>query len=112
MNVAISGWYGNANIGDEAILHQLVSTLKKEYPNIEITVFSDTPQETIKKHGVNALPQSYITGNLKMINCLSKTDVLIVGGGSLITEYSNNLWMLRIFLCKLFGKKIITYGLG
>ena len=52
-NIAVSGYYGFENFGDEAILKVLTTELKKQKYNI--TVFSKSPQETHEKLGVNTI---------------------------------------------------------
>jgi len=46
MKLVISGYYGFNNVGDEAILYAIVQTLKKQRPDIQITVLSNNPGQT------------------------------------------------------------------
>ena len=54
--IAISGYYGFENFGDEAILSVLVEHLKKN--NADIVIFSSDPEWTISNYSVN-INQSY-----------------------------------------------------
>ena len=78
-NVAISGYYGFENFGDEAILKVLTEELKNCGHNV--TVFSKRPDITSAKRGVNSV---YTFSLGKVIKTLKNADVLISGGGSLL----------------------------
>ena len=55
--VGITGSYGGMNLGDEAILQSIIAQLRKDVPQIEITVFSRDADDTKKRHQVErAIP--------------------------------------------------------
>jgi len=54
MKVALKGYYGMGNMGDEAILSVIIKRLRRANPNIEIFVFSKDPEETKRLHNVKA----------------------------------------------------------
>lgn len=109
--VVISGYYGDDNFGDEAILETLVQRLKKA--NAEITVLSTNPEKTEKIHNVKAI-KSFALG--KVIKAISKCDVLISGGGSLLQDVTSKkslfyyLWV--IFTAQFFKKDVIIFAQG
>ncbi|OGC07757.1 polysaccharide pyruvyl transferase CsaB [candidate division WOR-1 bacterium RIFOXYD2_FULL_36_8] len=91
MKLAISGYYGYGNAGDEAIL----AAIKQGFKNHQISV--------LDAH--NRL-------NLKAI---SNSDVLISGGGGLLQDatstrsllyYTSLIWAAKVF----FGKKVIVFA--
>ena len=43
--IGITGSYGGLNLGDEAILHSIITQLRRDLP-VEITVFSRDPEDT------------------------------------------------------------------
>ena len=43
MKIVISGYYGFDNLGDEAILKAIITSLKKVDSTIDITVLSNNP---------------------------------------------------------------------
>jgi len=80
--VGIVGSYGGLNLGDEAILHSIITQLRAE-ESVAITVFSRNPEDTLARHRVEkAVPVRNMTKDevLPEIECL---DLLIVGGGIL-----------------------------
>ena len=52
-HIAVSGYYGFENFGDEAILSVLVQELKQQ--GYYVTVFSKSPEKTGLKLGVNSV---------------------------------------------------------
>ena len=112
-HIAVSGYYGFDNFGDEAILNVLKKELKKN--NFYITVFSKNPQKTGLNLGVN----SVYTFNIKsIIKTLKNCDTLISGGGSLLqdsTSLKSLIYYIFVILCAEFFKKdviIFAQGIG
>lgn len=125
--IAICGYYGYRNIGDEAILAAIIESIKNRH-NAKITVFSGNPEETITQHGIKAVYIGENIGSLKMfkisnitkicsiIKTISKTDLLIVGGGGIIHDRAirgvAKFWLNKIILGKLLRKPIMLYAPG
>ena len=65
VKVAISGYYGFKNFGDEAILSVLTSHLKT-IANTDITVFSSDCEFTEKTYGVKAFAKKNSFGKTKV----------------------------------------------
>lgn len=110
-NIAISGYYGFENFGDEAILSVLTKELKTREHNI--TVFSKNPQRTSAKLAVN----SVYTFSLKsIINTIKNCDVLISGGGSLLQDATSLkslfYYLFVIFLAQHYKKDVIIFAQG
>lgn len=80
-HIAVSGYYGFENFGDEAILSVLVKELKQQ--GYYVTVFSKSPEKTGLKLGVNSV---YTFDLKKLLKTLKESDVLISGGGSLLQD--------------------------
>jgi len=86
MKVVLSGFYGFGNMGDEAILQSIIDNLRLRWPDIEITVFSFSPEETGQKHSVQSLYRGWRRETIKKIRALREADVLISGGGGLLQD--------------------------
>lgn len=129
-NLAILGYYGSANTGDEAILHCLLHVISKNFPNLNISVFSSDAIHTQKHHKVNAvqssLPNRLFDMALRSLgrnrknfyNTLSafiNADVLLVGGGGLFHDSPESnrhcLNMLqKISWAKRLGARVAVLG--
>lgn len=113
--VLLSGYYGFANAGDEAVLAGLVLSLRAADARIEITVLSINPPETQQTHGVQAVhryrPQ-------EVLPALARTDLLISGGGSLLQDVTSAhgifYYLGIVRMAQMLGKRTMfgAQGLG
>ena len=53
--IVLSGYYGFDNIGDEAVLYSILSALRKEIKDVEVTVLSNNPDKTKALYGVKSV---------------------------------------------------------
>lgn len=108
----LSGYYGFKNFGDEAILSVLVNKLKQNKDSV--TVISSNPDYTksLYKH-IRAIG-TFDFSNL--IPAISKSDILISGGGSLLQDVTSLksliYYLLIIFIALFFRKKVIIFAQG
>ena len=58
MRYLVSGYYGEGNLGDEAILAAMLRDLRRHDPAAEVTVLSFDPADTARRHGVEAISTS------------------------------------------------------
>ena len=90
--IVISGYYGYGNSGDEAVLHAILESLRKEGEQNGITicpiVLSINPHATSQMHGVRAIHRYNIPQILKVIR---QSDGLISGGGSLFQDTTGRM---------------------
>ncbi|KJS81351.1 MAG: hypothetical protein JM58_17140 [Peptococcaceae bacterium BICA1-8] len=111
--VVISGYYGFNNAGDEAVLYSIISSLKKQSVDIEITVLSNNPEQTAKLYNVQAINRWKLTNILKAIK---NSDLLISGGGSLLQDVTSKNGILYylgvIFFAKLLRTPVLVYSQG
>jgi len=105
--VLLRGYFGNLNVGDEAILSVIIEKLnKKGYNNI--IVASKDPSHTQRIHGVEACESGLTFSFLK---AFLKSHILIEAGG-------NKHGFLSIidlglpFVAKFLGKKIYYVAVG
>ncbi len=112
IKIAISGYYGFDNFGDDALLSVLVESLKNSGTE-DITVFSKNPVSTKKFYKVKSC---YSFDIFSLLKTLIKCDFLISGGGSLLqdsTSVKSLIYYLGvIFSALLFGKKVIIFAQG
>ena len=111
--IAISGYYGFYNIGDEAILEAIISAFYRIRPDIELIVFSADPAYTMETHGVEAVHRAHLPS---IIRVLRRADLLVSGGGGLLQDVTSSRtipYYLGIMeLAMLMGKKVAVYAHG
>lgn len=113
MRYVISGYYGFNNSGDDALLQAIAGNIAQTDDNAEITVLSKSPSETQKMYGIKAVNRYNI---FALIGKISRCDVLISGGGTLIQDETSTkslLYYLSVIkIAKLFKKKVMLYANG
>ncbi len=107
MRVAVSGYYGYGNLGDEALLAGLLGQLRQL--GAEPLVLSGDPELTSSLHGVEAAHRYR-----GLPAALRRSDALVSGGGGLLQDSTSSrsltyyLGVLR--LARLLGLKTMVYG--
>jgi polysaccharide pyruvyl transferase CsaB len=93
--VLICGYYGNYNLGDEAMLAGMIKLLREQQDNLLITVFSGNTQDTETRHSVR--PVYYRSGQFKIRHKLTifQNRYFILGGGDLLRDSVNSSVALR-----------------
>lgn len=111
--VLIAGYYGQNNVGDEAIAEALTKELKRR--GYTVLMLSGDKVTSAQLYGVEA----YYSRRLQDIKtAIKESDFVVLGGGSLIQDVTStySLWYYVgiINLCKMLGKHIyIAYqGIG
>ena len=113
LRIAVSGYYGFKNAGDDAILMALVTTIRALAPGAEITVFSYSPAETRQVYGVRAVNRWNPFG---VIWALLRSDILLSGGGGLLQDVTGVLsicyYLMVVALALAVGKPVVYYAQG
>ena len=111
--IVISGYYGFANAGDEAMLTAIVKSLRKTEASVDLTVISGNPQSTATKHLVNSVHRF---SPLEIYSAVANCDLLLSGGGSLLQDVTSKKSLLYylaiIWLGKLLNKKVMLFAHG
>ncbi len=113
MKIALSGYYGFDNAGDEALLLAITSSIKAMAPQAEFVVFSGNPARTASSHGLLAV---YHKNPWQVFRQLQQCDLLISGGGSIFQDVTSarSLWYYIgvVALARLLAKPVIFYAQG
>ncbi len=113
MKIALSGYYGFDNAGDEALLAAITSSLLRLQPEAEFVVFSGNPGKTSSLHGFHAI---YHKNPLAVIQELRGSELLISGGGSIFQDITSPLslpyYISVVVLAKLLRKPVVFYAQG
>ncbi len=113
MKIALSGYYGFDNAGDEALLAAITSSIKRLQSDAEFVVFSGSPSKTSTLHGFRAV---YYKNPWTVIRELRSADLLISGGGSIFQDitspFSLPYYISVVALAKLLRKPVVFYAQG
>jgi len=115
--IAVHGFYGYGNLGDEAILRALLQEIYKNYNYVEVIVFSSNPKCVSKVHGVKCYPERGMLSILRRLYEIGSSKLFVLGGGGLLKDYgedSSNIkrWLSLLNLAQKLGTKTATYAIG
>lgn len=115
IDIAILGYYGFQNSGDEAILKSLTDTLRERKPDITFTVLSRDPAGTRMTMKVAAIHRFNL---LRTISAIRKSRLFVAGGGSLIQDNTSTrsifYYLGMLTIARWCGAKtmLLANGLG
>jgi len=113
MKIALSGYYGFDNAGDEALLSAITSTIYQQEPNCDFVVFSGHPERTSQLHGIRAI---HYMNPLAMIKELAGANLLISGGGSIFQDVTSSrslaYYIAVVALTRMLRVPVIFYAQG
>ncbi|MBP2646048.1 MAG: colanic acid biosynthesis protein [Firmicutes bacterium] len=111
--IVISGYYGFANAGDEAMLTAMIEAFTAVDPEVKITVISGNPEETRKRHGVDAV---YRLNYPEIIRIMANSHLLVSGGGSLLQDVTSDrslyYYLSIMLLAEKIGLPVMLYAQG
>jgi polysaccharide pyruvyl transferase CsaB len=111
--IAVSGYYGFNNLGDEAILEELVAELKSAAPDYRIVVLSNNPEYTSRTYDVLSVSRWNIGA---LLETLSRSRLFISGGGGLFQDVQNLKSVFyyggQILLARLCSCPVLIYAQG
>ncbi len=115
--IAVSGYYGFKNAGDEAVLAGLISAIRQAPggDSVEITALSIDPESTRAEHKIQSAHR-YKIGPL--LSTLASTDLLLSGGGSLLQDVTSShgifYYLGVVRAAQIMGKKtmFVAQGIG
>ena len=109
----ICGAYGKGNAGDDAILVCMIRQLRRQDPDLPITVMTRQPRQTAMLTGVSTV---HIFNTLAAGRVMRRSQLYISGGGSLIQNVTSNrslmYYLYSIRQAKRAGCKVMMYGCG
>jgi len=113
--VIVHGFYGSANLGDEAILSATLKLLSKS-PQIQPTVFGKYPSKIIETHKIPSVNPNDAYNSTGYLN-LARANAYVLGGGGLLKDYgktSSNVevWLRWLNVAKSFGLKTMIWSMG
>lgn len=114
VRIAVSGYYGCGNVGDEAVLAGIKEAITAASGGTaELVVLSQNPDATRTLHQVDA---AYRMDMKTVRGVLRQSDLLISGGGSLLqdtTSFRSLLYYLAVVrLGRMAGVPVMFYAQG
>jgi polysaccharide pyruvyl transferase CsaB len=109
--IGISGSYGGLNLGDEAILHSIITQLRRDLP-VEITVFSREPEDTKRRHGVERAVPVRKMSRTEVVPEVERLDLLVVGGGGILFDAEARIYLREAQIAKEKGVPVMLYAVG
>ncbi|MCL2225206.1 MAG: polysaccharide pyruvyl transferase CsaB [Defluviitaleaceae bacterium] len=112
-DIMLSGYYGYANSGDDALLDAVIKSLRKEREGLSILVLSRNPQETMRDYGVFSIHRLNF---FRVRRYMKKTRLIVYGGGSHMQDNTSTrslvYYTFLIHLAKFMGMRVMLYGNG
>ncbi|MCL1878504.1 MAG: polysaccharide pyruvyl transferase CsaB, partial [Defluviitaleaceae bacterium] len=112
-DIMLTGYYGSANSGDDAILDTIVKSLRREREGLSILALSKNPQETMSDYGVFAIHRLNF---FRVLKYMKRTRLIVYGGGSLMQDITSTrslvYYTFLVHLAKSVGLRVMLYGNG
>ena len=111
--IAIGGYFGCGNLGDDAILQAFIEYTRTSYPDIRILALTKNPREDARRFGVQCFRRK---NPFSLILAFLRADAFLCGGGSLLQNLTGRLspyyYLFMLRLAKLCGAIPILFAAG
>src|ERR1700682_406874 len=112
MKVGITGSYGGLNLGDEAILQSMIEQLRRELPDVEITVFSRDGDDTKRRHKVERAVPVRKLSRTEIAPEIERLDLLLFGGGGILYDADARTYLREVLVAKEHGVPVMLFAGG
>src|SRR5688572_17663816 len=110
--VGISGSYGGMNLGDEAILQAMIAQLRKDLPQVEISVFSRDAEDTKRRHQVERAVAVRKLSRAEVAPEVGRLDLLILGGGGILYDADARTYLREVTIAREKHVPVMVYAVG
>ncbi|MBZ0189806.1 MAG: polysaccharide pyruvyl transferase CsaB [Candidatus Obscuribacterales bacterium] len=111
--VLVCGYYGFGNLGDEAILEELLLELRELAAPSDIVVLSNDPETTSARFGIASINRWHLK---EILSLLFKTRLFVSGGGGLFQDSSSIksvvYYSFLLSMARMMGARTIVYAQG
>ena len=111
------------NVGDEAILSNMVADLRAVLPHVQISIVSSNPEGALASYMVDEVSDQNIE---ELIKTAQASDLIILGGGGIFYDYwgfntnelltpnhtGHGIFVDVALLAALLDKPLMTYAVG
>lgn len=112
-DILMCGYYGFGNMGDDSLLRAIIEGLRREDPDVRITVMSRSPKKTAAVYGVHAVNRM---DPVSVYRAMKHGSLFLFGGGNLLQDGSSarSLWYYTtvLRLAGRCGMKRMVYANG
>jgi polysaccharide pyruvyl transferase CsaB len=112
MNIGITGSYGGLNLGDEAILKSIIEQLRRDIPDVQISVFSRDAEDTKRRHKVERAIAVRKLSRAEIVPEIERLDLLVFGGGGILYDAEARLYLREVLVAKERGVPVFVFAVG
>ncbi|MDR0273215.1 MAG: polysaccharide pyruvyl transferase family protein, partial [Clostridiales bacterium] len=109
----LSGYYGYANSGDDALLDAVIKSLRKEREDVSLLVLSRNPHETMQDYGVFSIHRLNF---FHLWRYMKRTRLIVYGGGSHMQDITSTrslvYYTFLVHMAKYMKMRVMLYGNG
>jgi len=110
--VGITGSYGGLNLGDEAILQSMIAQLRRDLPQVEITVFSRDAEDTKRRHQVERAVAVRKLSRAEVLPEVERLDILVLGGGGILYDADARTYLREVSIAHEKRVPVFVYAIG
>ena len=113
VTLAVGGYFGCGNLGDDAILQAFIEYTRAHYPNMQILALTKDPQKDAARLGIDCVNRKNL---FALMRAFWRADFFLCGGGSLLQNLTGKLslyyYLCLLYLAKLCGATPILFAAG
>jgi polysaccharide pyruvyl transferase CsaB len=110
--IGVTGSYGGLNLGDEAILQVVLEELRRNIPDVEVTVFSRSADDTRARHPWTRAIEVRELSRSEVLPEIERLDLMMLGGGGVLFDGEAELFVRELLLAQEVGVPTVVYGVG
>jgi polysaccharide pyruvyl transferase CsaB len=111
LRIGISGSYGGANLGDEAILAGILGQLRNSM-DAKVTVFSPNAEDTRMRHRVDRVVPVRELAREEVRPEIEALDLLILGGGGILYDAKALTYLREVTMAHELGVPVFVYAVS
>jgi polysaccharide pyruvyl transferase CsaB len=109
--IGVLGSYGGRNLGDEAILTSVLTSLREIRPTAEFLIFSRYPEHTEDHFGTAAVAYTGVSQD-QLIEAETGLDLLVLGGGGVLHDGQASPLLRPVRVAHRLGIPTFGYAIG
>lgn len=113
ITIAIGGYFGCGNLGDDAILQAFIEYTREHYPDMHVLAFTKKPRKDTRRFGVRCYNRK---NPFSLAAAFLRADAFLCGGGSLLQnvtgKFSLHYYLCMLRMAKLCGALPMLYAAG